>query len=85
MTLFFCTLLFSGPYFGLDFLKVTGPKKISGRPDKLEKWVQIDWTTVRKDQTDGLFPWKLHLFWPNIEDGLNNKYANILQEKNVEI
>ena len=39
--------------------------------------------TVRKDQTDGLFPWKLHLFWPNIEDGLNNKYANILQETNL--
>ena len=36
----FCNLLFSGSYFGLD------PKKISGRPDKLEKWVQIDWTTA---------------------------------------
>ena len=33
----FCTLLFSGPYFGLDFLKVADPKKISDRPDKLEK------------------------------------------------
>ena len=39
-------LLFSGPYFGLNFFKVPDPKKISGRPDKLEKWVQIDWTTI---------------------------------------
>ena len=42
----FCTLLFSGPYFGLDFFKVPDPKKISGWPDKLEKWVQIDWTII---------------------------------------
>ena len=42
----FCTLLFSGPYFGLDFFKVPDPKKISGRPDKVKKWVQIDWTKV---------------------------------------
>ena len=32
----FCSLLFSGPYFGPDFLKLPDPKKISGRPDKLE-------------------------------------------------
>ena len=38
----FCTLLFKGPYFGLDFFKVPDPKKISGRPDILEQWVQID-------------------------------------------
>ena len=30
----------------LDFFKVPGPKKISDRPDKLEKWVQIDWTNA---------------------------------------
>ena len=32
----FCTQLFSGAYFGPDFFKVPDPKKISGRPDKLE-------------------------------------------------
>ena len=32
----FCTLLFSDLYFGPDFFKVPDPKKISGRPDKLE-------------------------------------------------
>jgi hypothetical protein len=32
----FCSLLFSGPCFGLYFVKVPGPKKISGQPDKLE-------------------------------------------------
>ena len=42
----FCTLLFKGPYFGLDFFKVPDPKKISGRSDKLEKWGQIDWTSM---------------------------------------
>ena len=26
---------------------VPDPKKMSGRPDKLEKWVQIDWTSNR--------------------------------------
>ena len=26
-----------------NFFKVPDPKKISGRTDKLEKWVQIDW------------------------------------------
>ena len=31
----FSNLLFPGP----------GPRKISGRPDILEKWVQIDWTS----------------------------------------
>jgi hypothetical protein len=39
MTLFFGTLLFFGP----DFFKVPDPKKISGQPDNLEYWVQIDW------------------------------------------
>ena len=29
-----------------DFLKVQDPKKISGRPDKLDIRVQIDWATV---------------------------------------
>ena len=28
------------------FFLIPDPKKISGRPDKLEKWVQIDWTSV---------------------------------------
>jgi hypothetical protein len=37
----FCT-----PYFGPDFLKVPDPKKISGRPDKLDNRVQIDWSTM---------------------------------------
>ena len=32
----FCFLLFSGP----------DPKKISGLPDKLEQWVQIDWAST---------------------------------------
>ena len=32
----FCSLLFSGPYFGPDFFKVSDPRKISGRLDKLE-------------------------------------------------
>ena len=36
----------SGPYFGLDIFQVPDPKKISSRPDKLEKWVQIDWTNM---------------------------------------
>jgi hypothetical protein len=35
-------MLFSGPYFGLDIFKVPDPKEISGRPYKLEKWLQID-------------------------------------------
>ena len=42
----FCTQLFLGPYFGLDIFQVPGPKIISGRPDKLKKWVQIDWTRM---------------------------------------
>ena len=29
-----------------DFLKVPDPKKISGRPYKLEQWVQIDWYQI---------------------------------------
>ena len=29
-----------------DFLKVQDPKKISGRPDKLDIKVQIDWAIV---------------------------------------
>ena len=29
-----------------DFLKVQDPKKISGRPDKLDIRVQIDWASV---------------------------------------
>ena len=29
-------LLYSGPFFRPDFFKVPDPKKISGRPDKLE-------------------------------------------------
>ena len=33
---------FCNPYFGL-FLTVPDPKKISGQPDKLEQWMQIDW------------------------------------------
>ena len=41
MTLFFCTLL-SEKSRVPDILKVPDPKKISGRPDKLELWVQID-------------------------------------------
>jgi hypothetical protein len=45
MTLFFCTLLFAKSRVP-DFLKVSDPKKISGRPDKLEQWVQIDSATV---------------------------------------
>ena len=36
----------SGPYFGLDIFQVPDPKKVSSRPDKLEKWVQIDWTNM---------------------------------------
>ena len=39
----FLTLKKSGPYFRPDFFKVPDPKKISGRPDNLEYWVQIDW------------------------------------------
>ena len=35
MTLFFCTLLFAKSRVP-DFLNVQDPKKISGRPDKLE-------------------------------------------------
>jgi hypothetical protein len=35
MTLFFCTLLFAKSRVP-DILKVPDPKKISGRPDKLE-------------------------------------------------
>ena len=35
----FCTQ-YIGPIF-----KVPGPKKISGRLDKLQKWVHIDWTS----------------------------------------
>ena len=54
MTQSFCTLLFSGPYFGL----VPDPKKISCRPDKLEKWVQIDLGTVHT-----LFA---YLTWPTV-------------------
>ena len=30
------------------FFKVPDPRKISGRPDKLEWWVQIDWAIVEK-------------------------------------
>ena len=30
----------------LIFFKVPDPKKISGQPDKLELWVQIDWAIV---------------------------------------
>ena len=37
----FCTLLFAKSRVP-DILKVPDPKKISGRPDKLEQWVQID-------------------------------------------
>ena len=32
----FCSLLFSGPYFGPDSFKVPDPKEILGRSDKLE-------------------------------------------------
>jgi hypothetical protein len=39
MTLFFCTLLFSGPYFGPYFFSVTNQPMFS----KQEYWVQIDW------------------------------------------
>ena len=28
---------------GPDFLIVPDPKRILGRPDELEQWVQIDW------------------------------------------
>ena len=42
---FFCILLFAKSRVP-DFLKVADPKKISGRPDKLEQWVQIDWARV---------------------------------------
>ena len=42
----FCTLLFATHILD-PFFKVPDPKKISGRPDKLEKWVQIDWTNAR--------------------------------------
>ena len=45
MTLFICTLLFATHILDL-FLKVPDPKKISGRPDKLEWWVQIDWANI---------------------------------------
>ena len=46
MTLFFfCILLFAKSRVP-DFLKVPDPKKISGRPDKLEQWVQIDWASL---------------------------------------
>ena len=31
---------------GPNFLKVPDPKKISGQPDELEKWVQIDSATM---------------------------------------
>ena len=37
----FCT-----PYFGPDFFKVPDPRKISGRPDKLDNRVQIDWSSA---------------------------------------
>ena len=30
----------------LVFFKVPDPKKISGQPDKLKKWMQIDWTII---------------------------------------
>ena len=42
------------PYFG-PFFKVPDPKAISGRPDELEDWVQIDWATMvfnSKEQGD---------------------------------
>ena len=33
---------FCNPHFG-PFFKVQDPEKISGRPDKIEYWVQSDW------------------------------------------
>ena len=35
-----------------DFLKVQDPKKISGRPDKLNIRVQIDWANVSELSAD---------------------------------
>ena len=37
---------FFTPYFGPFFNKVPDPKQISGQPDKLEQWDQIDWARV---------------------------------------
>ena len=42
----FCTTLLFAIHILDLFFKVPDPKKISGRPDKLEWWVQIDWVTV---------------------------------------
>ena len=42
VTPFFCTLIFAKSRIP-NFLKFPDPKKISGRPDELEQWVQIDW------------------------------------------
>jgi hypothetical protein len=56
----FCTLLFTTHILN-PFFKVPDPKKISDRPDKLEKWVQIDWATVYAKP-----------FWEEINRHLNN-------------
>ena len=48
MTLFFAPCFFQVHTLDWIFFKVPDPKKLSGRPDKLEKWVQIDWTVVWK-------------------------------------
>ena len=47
MTLYFSPCFFQVHILDLIF-KVPNPKKISGGPDKLEKWVQINWTIVHK-------------------------------------
>ena len=62
MTLFFCTLLFAKSRVP-NFLKVPDPKKISGRPDKLEYWVQIDSATVISPPIEYSFPMKSAKFW----------------------
>jgi hypothetical protein len=36
---------FCNPYLGAIF-KFSDPKNISGQPDKLEWWVQIDWASL---------------------------------------